>query len=206
MGQFSASLGYIKYVKKVSKGFFLLLVPLILGSILLTRTDNSTFEFISSFLIIFAVLVFNYRPYIVSRIYGSIYLSKKSYYPSRSGSIQLSIYGGYYGGGFGLTMLVLFLSLNSLKSFHSINNLKIYLQLPKALFSIIILFNSELIHWKIGLILGKGALVGGYFGTRYAQKITLKYLRIMIIVVGLAIAIYFMSITSHIGFGDILKF
>ncbi len=211
IGQFSSALGYKKYIKKIPIGYFLLLIPVIigtfLGAYLLTRTNNNTFEFISPFLILFAVLIFGYQPYIVARIYGSIYSKNIKYYPPTwlySVIFILSIYGGYYGGGFGLTVLAL-LSITSLKNIHVMNGLKNILSTIEALVSAIVLFSSGLINWRVGLVLGFGALLGGYFGAKFAQNLSLRYLRFVIIIIGLFTAIYFIAIANHISFGNIFK-
>lgn len=212
IGQFSSAFGYKKYIKKIPLGYFFLLIPLIsgtiLGAYLLTRTNNNTFIFITPFLILFAVLIFSYQPYIVARIYGSIYSKNISLYPPSwlySVVFILSIYGGYYGGGFGLTILAL-LSITSLKNIHVMNGLKNTFAAIETLVSAIVLFNSGLINWRVGLVLGFGALLGGYFGAKFAQNLSLKYLRFVIIIIGLFTAIYFMGIANHISFGNIFKF
>lgn len=212
IGQFSSTIGYRKYIKKIPKNYFMLLIPLVMGTVvgayLLTRTTNNTFEYITPFLIIFAVLIFSYQPYIVARVYGNIYSKNSNFYPPvwlYPIVLILSVYGGYYGGGFGLTILAL-LSITSLKNIHVVNGLKNILSAIETLVSAIVLFNSGLINWKVGLILGFGALIGGYFGARYAQKLSLKYLRYVIIIIGLFTAIYFMGIANHVNFGNIFKF
>ncbi len=211
IGQFSSALGYKKYIKKIPLGYFLLLIPVIigtfLGAYLLTRTNDNIFMFISPFLILFAIIVFSYQPYIVARIYGSVYSKNIKYYPPIWLYLVifiLSIYGGYYGGGFGLTLLAL-LSITALKNIHTMNGLKNILATIEALVSVVVLFNSGLIDWKIGLVLGFGALLGGYFGSKFAQNLSLKYLRFVIIIIGLFTAIYFMGITNHMIFGNIFK-
>ncbi len=200
LGQISSSLGYLKYFKKIPKKYYLIIIPSIFGTILgaylLRKTPNSNFEYIAPVLILIAVAAFVYQPYITARIYGT-----KKKLRSRNSMAYLiypfvfilAIYGGYYGGGFGLIILVL-LSFTKMNNIHAINGLKNLNGIFVSFLSIVVLFNSGLINFKVGLTIGVGSLVGGYLGAKLAPRISLKYLRIVIIIIGLLTALYFVGI------------
>ncbi len=205
LGQLSSSIGYLKHLKKIPLKYYLITIPCIIGAVLgaylLVKTPNLEFEEITPFLIIFALVLFIFQPYIVARVYRA----NKKQYTKLSPPIWLiiitgilSIYAGYYGGGFGLTMLVI-LSLSSLNNIHQMNGLKNVLGFLEALISIIILGKYHLINLNIGLLTGFGAIFGGYFGAKFATKISLKYLRIIIILIGILTAAYFVLINPKVG-------
>lgn len=195
-GNITASLGYRKQIKSLPKSYLLLLIPCILGAFIgayiLKKTSNNDFELFAPILIIGAVLLFAYQPYLHSRIY------RDRMSPIAMGGpkpwvyivvFPLAIYGGYFGAGFGLVMLAI-LSLTRLTSIHQMNGLKNLTGIAVSLASIIILFNSNLINWRYGMIMAIGTAVGGYIGARTAQRFSSKAIRIFIIIVGIATSIY----------------
>ncbi|MCL5113310.1 MAG: sulfite exporter TauE/SafE family protein [Patescibacteria group bacterium] len=204
-GQLSSSIGYFKHLKKIPIKYYLIAIPCILGTVLgaylLTRTPNLEFEEVTPFLIISALVLFIFQPYIVARIYRA-----KKPYAKLSPPIWLivvtgilSVYAGYYGGGFGLAMLAL-LSISSLDNIHQMNGLKNILGFLEAALSIIILNKYHLIDLNVGLVTGLGAIFGGYFGAKYANKISLKYLRIIVILIGVLTTAYFVLMIPKVSY------
>jgi uncharacterized membrane protein YfcA len=195
-GQVTSSIGYRKHLKKLPLSYLLLMIPCAvgasIGAYILRRTTNSNFELIAPILIMIAVALFIFQPYVHSRLYRHTD-SKKH----RSGPpifiyvlvFPLAIYGGYFGAGFGLVMLAI-LSLTKLKDIHEMNGLKNLTAMAIALVSIAVLFNSHLINWHYGLIMSIGTAIGGYAGARLAQRFSLKFIRIFVILIGIATAVY----------------
>jgi uncharacterized membrane protein YfcA len=45
--------------------------------------------------------------------------------------------------------------------------------------------------WKQGVVMTLGAIVGGYFGAHYAQRLPQVWIRAFVIIVGSAMTVYF---------------
>jgi hypothetical protein len=203
-GQLTSSIGYRKQIKKLAPAYFALIIPSVVGGIIgayvLRRTPNSKFLLVAPALIIAAVVLFAFQPYIKQRIYKIPEMV--SNYDGPSVGIfflvfALSIYGGYFGAGYGLVMLAI-LSLSKIKSIHEMNGLKNLCALAVSLSAIGILFNSHLINWHYGLTMAVGSAIGGYVGARMAQRFPMAMVRYLVIVIGIATAIYLFS-QSHLA-------
>ena len=48
-----------------------------------------------------------------------------------------------------------------------------------------------LVVWPQAILMAVGAIIGGYGGAYYARKIDQKWVRLFVIVVGLAMTVYF---------------
>ncbi|MGH7241605.1 MAG: TSUP family transporter, partial [Candidatus Saccharimonadales bacterium] len=104
--------------------------------------------------------------------------------------IPLSIYGGYFGAGFGFIMLA-FLGFTRLHDhIHRMNALKNISVIFLSATSLLMLLGSHLIDWRHGLVMAAGNLVGGYVGATGIQKVSSHALRIMIVVFGIGAAAY----------------
>jgi uncharacterized membrane protein YfcA len=199
-GGLSSAFGYRKELKKVPKIYILLLLPAlvgaIIGALLLRHTNPNNFSKMVPWLLIFAVALFTYQPYLYSKLKKHMIGHKKSTKTLKPlliisvGLLPLAIYGGYFGAGFGFVMLA-FLGFTGLHNYiHRMNAVKNLLSVSICLASIICLYSAHLINWHIGLIVAAGNLVGGYYGATYAQKVSSHALRIIVIVVGLSAAVY----------------
>ena len=101
----------------------------------------------------------------------------------------LSIYGGYFGAGFGFIMLA-FLGFTKIHEIHQMNALKNLMAVCIAAASIVCLFSAHLINWRQGLVMGSGNLIGGYVGALGAQKFSSHAIRIIVIIIGVSTAVY----------------
>jgi hypothetical protein len=195
-GQITSSFGYRKYIKVLPKSYLWLILPTAvgaaIGAYILRRTSNSSFELIAPILIIIAVLLFAYQPYIHARIYRQAGVERKYSGPKLWVFIAifpLAIYGGYFGAGFGLVMLAI-LSLTRLTNIHEMNGLKNLTAIAISGVSILVLYSSHLINWRYALAMGVGTAIGGYVGARAAQRFSFKAIRIFVVIIGLITAVY----------------
>jgi uncharacterized membrane protein YfcA len=198
-GQVTSSIGYRSQLRKLPRAYFWLIVPSILGGVfgayILRQTPNARFLLIAPALIIIAVILFAFQPYIKQRIYRLPEMVNNYDGPSTGIFIlvfMLSIYGGYFGAGYGLVMLAI-LSLSKIKSIHEMNGLKNICAIAICLSATGILFNSHLINWHYGLTMAIGTAIGGYLGAQLAQRFPMAVIRYIVIIVGLATAIYLYS-------------
>src|SRR5438445_1480634 len=99
-----------------------------------------------------------------------------------------AMYGGYFGAGNGILMLAA-MGLLGMHDIHRANGIKNFLGIcinSMAVFSFSI---SHLVIWPKALLMAVAATVGGYVGSRMAQRVGRTFIRRAIVVIGFAITI-----------------
>jgi uncharacterized protein len=96
----------------------------------------------------------------------------------------IGIYGGYFGAGAGILMLAA-LGLMGLTNIHRMNGLKNWGGLCMNAVAAITFAVSGLVNWPVALSMAIGAVSGGYLGSRMAQRVSQKTVRMIIIAIGL---------------------
>ncbi len=195
-GLASSIYGYRSYLRKVSGRYALLLIPCFvgaaIGATILRLTSSSRFQELVPGLVLFAVVLFAFQPFLHFRLHRHLHGKtnrRKSLLPISLALLPMTIYGGYFGAGFGFMMLA-FLGFTKLHVIHQMNALKNLAGLVIASVSIACLFSTHLINWRYGLVMGAGSLVGGYYGAMLAQKIPSHAVRVIVIIIGLGTATY----------------
>lgn len=199
-GNIAATFGYRKYLRRVPRHYMLLIIPAIaggaIGASLLRNTSHSTFAEFVPLLILFAVGLFAFQPflykYLQQHLHGSATTRRRigPLFIVGLALLPLAVYGAYFGAGFGFIMLA-FLGFTKLHAhIHRMNALKGIMAICVAGTALGFLFTSGLIDWRNGLVMGAGNLVGGYFGSVGTQKVSTHAIRIFIIIVGLIAATY----------------
>lgn len=199
-GNLAALVGYRKYFRRVPRQYLWLIIPVILGAgfgtLLLRNTSSRAFANIVPELILFAVILFAFQPflyhYLHKRLHGPVRLRRyvRPLFFVGLAILPIAIYGGYFGAGFGFIMLS-FLGFTGLhEHIHRMNALKTIMTTCVAVTALATLWTSGLIDWRQGLIMGAGNLIGGYFGAVGTQKVSSHAIRIFIVAVGLVTAAY----------------
>jgi uncharacterized membrane protein YfcA len=195
-GQIASAFGYREYLRKTPRKYAWLLVPCALGTPigawLLLHTSNSRFVEIAPWLILFAVILFAFQPLMHHHLHRHVTSRSKRVKPLLIiglGLIPVTIYGGYFGAGLGFLMLA-FLGFTKVRDAHQINAMKNVAATVTCLAAIIVLAQGSLIDWHVGLIMAAGGMLGGYSGSRLAQRISSHGLRIVVICIGLVTAAY----------------
>lgn len=199
-GGIASTYGYRKYLARVPGRYLWLVVPAVIGSvigaILLRNTSHDTFAEIIPLLILFAVGLFAFQPflyrYLHQHLHGPASIRRRigPLFVIGLAVLPLAVYGSYFGAGFGFIMLA-FLGFTRLHNhLHRMNALKTSLAVVVALTALISLANSGLIDWHHGVVMGAGTLLGGYTAAVGTQKISTTYIRAFIIAVGLVAAAY----------------
>jgi uncharacterized membrane protein YfcA len=198
-GQVSSLFGYRKYIAKIPRRYFLLAIPCALGAVigttLLRRISPERFNELVPGLILLAVILFAFQPFLHRHAHRHIHGSKKkreSWKPIILLSLAffpVAIYGGFFGAGFGFIMLA-FLGFTKLHEIHRMNALKNIMTFSLSATSLLCLAGSHLIDWRHGAFMAAGNLVGGYAGARGAQKVSSHAIRVVVIVIGLCAAAY----------------
>jgi hypothetical protein len=95
----------------------------------------------------------------------------------------IGIYGGYFGAGAGILMLAA-LGLMGLTNIHRMNGLKNWGGLCMNAVAAVTFSVSGLVNWPVALTMAVGAAGGGYLGSRMAQRVGQKPVRMIIVAVG----------------------
>jgi uncharacterized protein len=194
-GNIAASFGYRKYLKRVPRRYLFLLLPAMvgaaIGTVILRHTPSDSFERLVPWLILMAVLLFAFQPWLHNYIHKHLHGPKRfrqsirPLYVVALAVFPLSIYAGYFGAGFGFIMLA-FLSFTKLHDhMHRMNALKNITAICISAVALVCLLGSGLIDWRHGLIMAAGNLIGGYSGSIWAQKVSSHSIRVIVIILGI---------------------
>jgi uncharacterized membrane protein YfcA len=198
-GQLSSAFGYRKYLRKVPLRYVWLLLPCFLGGLggayLLRSTPHETFENLVPGLVLLGVVLFAFQPFfhrhLHFHLHGPLKHRQRLWPLFIAGFIilPLSVYGGYFGAGYGFVMLAL-LGFTKIRDIHQINGMKNVSVIAISTASIITLHGSGLIDWRHGLVMGVGSLLGGYCGSVFSQRFSSHTIRLAVIAIGICAVVY----------------
>lgn len=198
-GQLSSAYGYRKYIRKIPKQYLFLIIPCAIGAIIgttiLRNTSPASFQKLVPGLILFAVLLFAYQPFLHRMVARHIHGPKKHRESKKPliilciAMFPLAIYGGYFGAGMGFIMLA-FLGFTRLNEVHVINGLKNMMAAVVVTTSLICLYGAHLIDWRHGLVMAAGNFAGGYIGATSAQRFSSHTIRVVVVAIGVSTAGY----------------
>ncbi len=197
----AASIGaYWRELVQVRLGLMFLLVGTslvgsILGAILLLHTPQETFVHLLPYLLLAATLLFSLSGPITKRLRMSNFgeeehLSLLSIIGVSVAQFVIAIYGGYFGGGIGILMLAS-LALMGMENIHNMNALKVLLATVINAIASVTFVIANAVIWPQAILMTIGAIIGGYGGAYFARKIEQRWIRYFVMVVGLAMTIYF---------------
>jgi uncharacterized membrane protein YfcA len=195
-GLISSVYGFRKPIKQVPRKYLWLLVPIVfgtaIGAIILKHTTSAQFAQIVPLLIFLSVLLFAYQPYLHHQLHKHIHTKSRRVKPLVLIGIALvpvSIYGGYFGAGFGFIMLA-FLGFTKLHAVHKMNGLKNLAGLAVSLVTMLFFLTSGLINWRLAFFMGLGTALGGYYSALLSQRVSTHAIRLVVITVGFCTAAY----------------
>ncbi len=162
------------------------------GAVLLIKTPAQTFLRVLPWLLLGATLLFAFGTHLTGKISAGI--SHESSNTAVAGAcvfeLFVAVYGGYFGGGMGIMNLAMLAAIG-MTDMHAMNALKVVLGgfiNGVATFTFIA---TGAIVWRQGVIMTAGALLGGYCAAHYAQKVPQAWIRWFVILVGVAMTVYF---------------
>ncbi|MGA7295393.1 MAG: sulfite exporter TauE/SafE family protein [Terriglobales bacterium] len=164
----------------------------IAGAYLLLHTPAQTFLRVLPWLLLGATLLF---------IFGSRLSQRSEGFAVRDASTSIlvvatlceltfAIYGGYFGGGVGILNLAMLAAIG-MTDIHAMNALKVVLGGIINGIAVVTFTLAGAVAWKHGSVMIVGALLGGYFGAHYAQKLPAAWIRGFVIAVGATMTAYF---------------
>ena len=198
-GSLSSAVGYKKDTSVDRSLLAMLVVPSfiggLLGAVILVITPESTFKLVVPFLILFATCLFATRRRLAQKLAmktdrGQIKLRGRVW--GFFFQLFVAAYGGYFGAGIGILMLGS-LGVMGLRDVHVMNAMKTTLAAIINVTAFVFFALKGLVVWPLAILMAAGAITGGYVGARSAKHIKESYLQVVIVVVGLIIAAWFVS-------------
>ncbi len=194
-GAATSMAGYRREVSEHRQWLKTLLVPSLaggaLGSVLLLLTPERTFARLAPFLVLFATLLFLFQ------VLSSRRQGRPEHAAARDGarwaaawSLQfgVAVYGGYFGAGIGILMLVI-LGFLGLTDIHAMNGLKNFFGICINSVAAGYFILRGAVVWPVALVMIIGASLGGYAGAHFARRIGKEKARVAVVVIGFGITL-----------------
>lgn len=108
----------------------------------------------------------------------------------RVGVFCCGVYGGFFGAGLGI-MLLAVLGLFTNDPLNRVNVLKQVLSLVISVLASAFLAFSGHVAWNLAAVVAAASLVGGFLGGRVAHRVNPTVLRVLVVLLGVAVAIHF---------------
>jgi uncharacterized membrane protein YfcA len=164
----------------------------IIGAFLLLKTPAHTFLRLLPWLMLGATLLFVFGGQLARGRASSVGRDATTAAIAGASIFELvvAVYGGYFGGGVGIVNLAM-LAAVGMTDIHAMNALKSILGMAINGVAVLVFVAKRAVYWPQGIVMIAGALVGGYFGAHYAQRLPQAWVRRFVILVGTVMTVYF---------------
>ena len=194
-GGISGAWGFREKLAEVRRVWLWLAVPSFVGGIfgawLLVHTPQTIFRTIAPFLILASSILIAAQPWMKRVLDLDTDRSRAAFVAALAVQLVIATYGGYFGSGIGLMMLVT-LGLTGIHQIHHANALKNLLGVLLKGVAVAYFAIAGSVVWIAALFMATGALLGGYAGARVAQRIPERAMRWGIATFGIIVAIIMM--------------
>jgi uncharacterized protein len=163
------------------------------GAALLLVTPERLFDVLLPWLLLIATMALAFAPRLGPWLQARMTLRRPLLL---AGQFLLGIYGGYYGGAVGLMMLAMWSLIDSggIKALAGTRTAMVSIANSIA---ILVFALAGAVDWRAALLLGAGALAGGYAGARIGRKLPPGVVRGATLALCSAITIAFFIRTYH---------
>jgi hypothetical protein len=159
-----------------------------IGSILVLMTPSARFARIVPYLMLSAALIFSLSEKIAKA--ASRHISGRiQWTPLIIGHFLISVYGGYFGAGMGVLMIVLF-ALVANQDVQQSAALRFYCSLAINAPAVVIFAARHVIVWNLAIPMALASIVGGYWGAKLVRKLSPRAARNAVLVFAWAISIW----------------
>ena len=163
----------------------------IAGAVLLLATPDRAFLALVPWLLLLATLAFAFSPRLLA-------WARRHHADSgfRLGPAMLllvaacAIYGGYFGAGVGI-MLMAGMTVAGLDDPHAANALKNLMAAAINGVAVLVFIVDGTVVWPAALVMLAGAVTGGLFGARVAQRLPPRLFRWLVIGVGSLLTVWY---------------
>lgn len=194
-GAATSMAGYRREVREHRRWLKTLLVPSLaggaLGSVLLLLTPERTFSRLAPFLVLFATLLFLFQVVASRRKEapaGGQTPTLSRWWVAWAFQFGVAVYGGYFGAGIGILMLVILGTLG-LTDIHAMNGLKNFFGICINAVAAAYFIVRGAVVWPAALVMIAGASLGGWAGAGFARRIGKEKARIAVVVIGFGITV-----------------
>jgi len=163
------------------------------GAWLLLHTRQRTFDRLVPWLLLAGTLLFSFRGGLAAwaeRSHPGSEASRWALVGITLAQGLLGIYIGYFGAGVGFVMLPL-LVLVGIDNIHSVSGARTLLVTCGNAVAVALFIFAHAVLWPVALVMTVGAILGGYAGAYYAQKMEPKRVGYLAIAIGYAMTVYF---------------
>jgi uncharacterized membrane protein YfcA len=193
-GYAGGSYGYRTELSRQRRRFLYLAGPAILGalagSVILLATPGSAFDVVVPFLILFACTMMAFQDRLSSFALSHRLASQgETHVPFalQLATFIFAIYGAYFGAALGIIMLA-FLSILLPDDIQHSNALKGLLSLLINAVAVVYFAFFGPVRWLPVVVMGVGAVAGGYLGVGVARRLGRQWLRVVVVGYGAVVA------------------
>jgi uncharacterized protein len=199
-GLAASTIAYLKRLNAPPR----LLIPLLVtsiaggfaGALLLLKTPQRTFLHVIPWLLLGGTLLFAFGSRvraITGRTAVIDDLREVSWRAITITSIVellVAVYGGYFGAGIGFLLLAMLAALG-MRDVHAMGAIRTLLAAVINAAAVVTFILAGAVLWSQCAVMIAGALIGGWFGAHYVQKVDSEKVRGVVIAIGIAITVYF---------------
>jgi uncharacterized membrane protein YfcA len=166
-----------------------------IGATVLLHTGQATFLHLVPWLLLTAALLFAISTpvsrWLQQRARGKAKeASQPSFVPLFAGMVVVCFYIGYFGAGAGFLIISL-LALFGIENINQINALKVVTTTLANGIAVVVFIVHKQILWQHCLLMMVTAAVGGYVGARGSRRLDPRFMRVLVVAIGLGMAAYF---------------
>ena len=160
----------------------------ITGSVLVLLTPSARFARLVPYLMLSAALVFTFSKQIAQAAASHI-SDRTKWVPLITGHYLISVYGGYFGAGMGVLMIVLFLLTANL-NVHQSAALRFYCTLGINGLAVSIFAMRGVVEWRLSIPMALAAVTGGYLGAHLVRRMSAEAARRAVLVFAWVISVW----------------
>jgi uncharacterized protein len=169
----------------------------VLGAIVLLHTGQATFMALVPWLLLLAAGLFAASGPVSSwlrrdrvSVSGAKPSPSPSLVPLWIGVVMVCFYIGYFGAGAGF-LLMSVLAVFGIQNINQVNALKVIATTTANGIAVVTFIVEKQILWKYCLLMMIAAALGGFLGARYSRRMDPRFMRLLVVAIGLGMAAYF---------------
>ncbi|WP_159014788.1 sulfite exporter TauE/SafE family protein [Acidisoma sp. S159] len=159
----------------------------LVGSMLLLATPSALFDRAMPWLLLLATLTLMFGPRVGVLLRPRLVLGASAILTLQ---FLLGVYGGYFGGAVGLMMMAAW-SLLEGADIKALNAPRTLMVTAANTVAILCFAVARAIQWKAALVVGLGAIAGGYAGAHLGRRLNPKLVRGATLILSAAITVRF---------------
>jgi uncharacterized protein len=165
----------------------------VVGAVILLHTGQTTFLHLVPWLLLVASGLFAVSGPVSAWLRSkriSAEGTKPNLIPLWIAVVVVCVYIGFFGAGAGF-LLMTALAVFGIQNFNQVNALKVIATTCANGIAVVTFIVEKQIVWKYCLLMMIAAAVGGYLGAHYARQMNPKFMRALVVLIGLGMAAYF---------------